>query len=504
MLRVPCRPVPRRALAVVALAVAAGVALRAWTASDLWLDEALSANIAALPVGDLLDALRRDGHPPLYYLLLHGWMAIVGEGDTAVRLLSGIFGLAALPLAWIAGRRYAGPWGGAAALVVLATSPFAIRYSTEARMYSLVMLLVLAGWLAVRQALRTPTVGWLAAVAVCAGLLALTHYWSFYLLAATALLLVVAWRRGRPQALRVLVGLACGAVLFLPWLPAFLSQAGSTGTPWGRPERPTNVLAIAFTDWGGGPNGEAQLLGAVLALLVLLAAMGRAVDDRRIELDLRTVPGARSDLAVVGITMALAIVAGYATAGAFASRYTAVVFPIVVLLAARGITAVPGDALKAGALAVVAVLGLGGGVRNTVTNRTQNGELAQYISANGAEGDVVAFCPDQLGPATTRYLADGFDGVTWPALGDPRFVDWVDYEEKGDAADPTAFAAAVHDRAGRSTVWLVWSGGYRTLDEDCETVADALRVLRPGGRAVVESGAELEHAWLYQYGPVPE
>src|SRR5919108_87158 len=40
--------------------VVVGIALRFFTTSKLWLDEALSANIASLPVGDLLvtDALR--------------------------------------------------------------------------------------------------------------------------------------------------------------------------------------------------------------------------------------------------------------------------------------------------------------------------------------------------------------------------------------------------------------------------------------------------------------
>src|SRR5918992_2870845 len=61
--------------------VALGIGLRFVSTSSLWLDEALSANISALPVGDLLEALRHDGHPPLYYLMLHGWMELVGEGD---------------------------------------------------------------------------------------------------------------------------------------------------------------------------------------------------------------------------------------------------------------------------------------------------------------------------------------------------------------------------------------------------------------------------------------
>ena len=64
-----------------AVAVATGVALRAAATSDLWVDEALTVNIAKLPVHGIFDALRHDGHPPLYYLLLHGWMSVFGQSD---------------------------------------------------------------------------------------------------------------------------------------------------------------------------------------------------------------------------------------------------------------------------------------------------------------------------------------------------------------------------------------------------------------------------------------
>ena len=56
----------------ITLAIVAGVVFRFWTTSHLWLDEAISVNIARLPLGDLPSALRADGHPPLYYGLLHG------------------------------------------------------------------------------------------------------------------------------------------------------------------------------------------------------------------------------------------------------------------------------------------------------------------------------------------------------------------------------------------------------------------------------------------------
>ena len=90
------------------VAVAAGVALRARSSSDLWLDEALSVNIARLPLRDIPAALRHDGAPPLYYVLLHLWMRLFGTSDGAVRALSGLFSVATLPVLYLAGRRVGG------------------------------------------------------------------------------------------------------------------------------------------------------------------------------------------------------------------------------------------------------------------------------------------------------------------------------------------------------------------------------------------------------------
>jgi len=67
--------------------VAVGVVLRFVAASPLWLDEALSANLADLPLGDLADALRHDGNPPLYFVILHGWTGIFGNSTGVVRAL---------------------------------------------------------------------------------------------------------------------------------------------------------------------------------------------------------------------------------------------------------------------------------------------------------------------------------------------------------------------------------------------------------------------------------
>ena len=71
---------PGWAVAAAAFAIGAGIVLRFLARSDLWFDEALTVDIAKLPLDQLRSALLRDGAPPLYYVLLHGWIRVFGSG----------------------------------------------------------------------------------------------------------------------------------------------------------------------------------------------------------------------------------------------------------------------------------------------------------------------------------------------------------------------------------------------------------------------------------------
>lgn len=104
----------------------------------LWLDEAFSVWLANHSAGDMLHWIARiDQHPPLYYLLLHGWIAILGDTPHDVRLLSVLFGTGTIPAIYLIGKRMSGAIAGLAAAVLLAISPFNIRFAQETRMYTL-------------------------------------------------------------------------------------------------------------------------------------------------------------------------------------------------------------------------------------------------------------------------------------------------------------------------------------------------------------------------------
>ena len=154
----------------ITLAIVAGVVFRFWTTSHLWLDEALSVNIA--PAAARATSPRRCGPTGTPRCTTgcstDGWRC----GVTATSPCGpwpGCSRCSALPVAWLLGRRIGGSPAAWTLTVVFALTPFAIRYGTEARMYSLVMLLVLGGRLALLRALERPTVARLAVVTAISG-----------------------------------------------------------------------------------------------------------------------------------------------------------------------------------------------------------------------------------------------------------------------------------------------------------------------------------------------
>jgi len=302
---------------------------------------------------------------------------------------------------------------------------------------------------------------------------------------------------------RVLVAIGIGSLAFVPWLSSFADQAAHTGSPWAKPIRPSTMLTITANDLGG-IGSEGQVVGFVLTMLTLLALFGIARSRHRIDLDLRTVPQVRTEVVASGLTMAIGLVAIYAAGGTYESRYAAVYVPLLLLAAAVGITRFTADWLRLVIVGVLAVGGLLGGYRNVTIERTQLGaEVVPALNEGAAAGDIVVYCPDQLGPAGTRHLRDDVITMAYPTLGPPERVDWVDYEERNDAADPDAIAQGVLARAGNQTIWLAWAGTYRTFEGQCEALNTALLRARPGGHPVVEDNGNkyFEHAWLFTFPP---
>lgn len=112
---------------------------------SLWLDEAISANVAKnYSYSDIVTKFSpADFHPPLFYLTLKAWTSVFGFSEISLRLPSIIFSLITIYLVF----RFFGFWPS----LLLAFNPLYLYYSQEARMYSLVTLLVFSAFLAFKK-----------------------------------------------------------------------------------------------------------------------------------------------------------------------------------------------------------------------------------------------------------------------------------------------------------------------------------------------------------------
>jgi mannosyltransferase len=473
-------PIGLRVAIVVVIAVA--IALRFLCRSDLWLDEALTVNVARLPVRQIGPWLRHDGAPPLYYWMMHYWIRVFGNSHMAVRSLSGVFSVATLPLAYFCGKRVGGRRTAWITVLVLATSPYAFLYATTVRMYSLEAFLVFAGILAVRRAFDRPSLGRVALVGALSALLLYTQYWGLYALAALGLFLLATVRRSpdhRVAAGRLLVAVVAGAATFAPWLPTFLYQAKHTGTPWGKPALPPTPIGQTLQDFSGGITHEGWMLLIAFVVLVFLGTFATPSSPGHIEVDFHGRGEIRGEALIGAATLVIGTSAAWAARSAFEPRYASVVFPFFVLLIARGITCFAARAVRASIVVFVVLLGFVGGVHNVDLVRTSAGDVAAILRHDAKPGDVVLYCPDQVAPAVHRLAPPGLDEVTYPRLLRPALIDWVDYTKVLRQHKPAAVAQEILARAGSHTIWYVWAPGYLTHVGVCDAVSNALAQARP-------------------------
>jgi mannosyltransferase len=368
----------RAAVAVVgalASAMAASALLRTGALdAGYWIDEAISVGIASRDLVEIPRSLRMDGSPPLYYLLLHGWMEVAGTGEVATRTLSLIFALLAVPVAWWAGAAVVDRRAGALAAAVAAGCPFLTYYAQETRMYSLVAVLSLLasasfvlGFVRGRRCHVVLLGAWLT-------LLLYTHNWALFLAGGMAVAWLTLWRAGRVDGRHgALLGAAVLA-LYAPWIPSVAFQAAHTGAPWAA--RPSPL-------W--------------LAALPLAAAL-RPRDQ-----------AGRTLLAIAAATFGLAWIATQFEP-AWSLRYFAVLLGPLVL-------ARPTAAAAAAVVSLALVASPAPAVKSNVR---------AVASASGLQaGDLVISTQPEQVPALHRYLPDGVVYLTpLGVVPDPAVVDW--------------------------------------------------------------------------------
>lgn len=168
---------------------------------SIWADELSTIyKTVELNTPQMIDYLRTDAHPPIYYLALQRWFTFFEPSTTSLRLASWIsylFGgilmtIQTFQLGQKQSNRRAWIAACLGALIVF-SSPFALRFSIEGKGYSLMVMLIAAGLLCRQNFLTSKKQCqyrkvYLAGTCLSLACASLTHYYGLFL--STSIVLI--------------------------------------------------------------------------------------------------------------------------------------------------------------------------------------------------------------------------------------------------------------------------------------------------------------------------
>lgn len=382
-----------------------------------WIDEAISVGISSHPLGQLHALLRQDGSPPLYYVLLHVWMQIFSRGEAATHVLSLIFAVLTIPVAYWGGASLFGRRVGAYAALLVAGLPFLTGYAQETRMYSLLALLSLVVAVSFVHVFVYHRRRYLPAFSLSLAAALYTHNWSLFLgLATFVAFLFCVWAEPdqRPRLWRDgAIGFGVVALLYLPWLPTLLYQSQHTGAPWALAPVIWSLSQAFYYLTGGRGASMALLLAAGSGFVALRAAGSRE----------RVTGVAAISLAILGVGTLLIAWLYAKTTPAWSGRYFGVIVGPLAVLVAMGLSRARGLGIVA--LALVCCFWVLD-PRPTSLYAKSNVAVVAHAMAHHTSATtlVLSTQPEQV--PTLAYYLPRIRNFATPlgSVPDPRVMDW--------------------------------------------------------------------------------
>lgn len=396
------------------LAVAAGVRLVGLGREAFWIDEVITFNRTGRPGLAELTDIAGTIHPPLYFLGVAQWRALVGGSEVAIRSYSVLWGLVAVIATMLFAREVGSNrrtmlWAGALAAV----SPLAVYFAQEARMYAQASTLVavsswaLLAWIN-RSGARAPAWPWAALYAVSVAAFLLTHYVGLVVVLAQGMAVAAVCRKRRDLRLFFGYGAATVAVtlLFLPWLrfvqtfrPSLYRAADLSWMPspgW------RDVVSMFTRDlvWGspglhgwGWPIAQGVSAGLAAAVVWVLWASRRRPDDSFSDATISTGHAFAAWMIVGPVVLALIISRLYHPV-LWPPRFCNLILPPTIVLAASAIDAVrrrPLRWLLPSGMFVVCVVGLA--LQHSALTKGGMRDFARAWTTLGPP-DAASFFPD--------------------------------------------------------------------------------------------------------------
>jgi len=381
-----------------------GLFLRTYclTCESVWLDEGYSILWAKQEPSEMIEAVSKDVHPPLYFLILHYWIGLFGDAEFTIRFLSVIFGFLAIFMMYRVGSLIFDRNVGIMSSLILSLSVFHIHYSQELRGYSLIVLLTLVSmyfFIRLFQERKTSTS---VLYILSSALLLYTHFFGLFVIAAQNIYLISEFMLSRkkpgPGFVRWLLLQAILFVLFLPWFGFLARQAQviQSGAFLGWLPAPTILSLITTLFVYSAYFSEFALLWVLasstfLVLMYLILSANSLMVFKTLGLRPRRLD---SDSVLLLVWLLTPIIIPFIISQFFVpvywTRFTMPASLAFYILVARGIVNISTKGIRLSIISLVIALSLiiTWGFYTTTDNE-QWREVVGYIETHGEQNDLV-------------------------------------------------------------------------------------------------------------------
>jgi mannosyltransferase len=451
------------------------------TRESLWYDEAYGVWVADMDIASLRILWDWQIEFSLYYLLLHAWIRLLGQGEFALRAFGMLAGVAAILPMYVLGKDLFGQRVGFLGALLLAVNPYHVWYSQEVRMHSWAVLLTLLSLLTFWRAVNEGRWRWWLAHALLTGLSFHVHFYIGWVVLAQDVFygLRLGWLRKRLFARetwlelrRWLLGQIIVLLLALPAVAIFLTRS-LTNNDWGwlaeRYRAPgwRDLLSL-FSAYTTGTTfvGPSVLRWAILFVFLALAGWGVVVAYGHGRVHPAKLEALGYVLVALGLPVGLLFGLGqFATV--WVARYLLLFLPTFLLLVALGLGKVRLPWLSTGLtlLLVAASLYAVSGIYRGQYKEDWRGAAA-YISARVAANDLLVLMDEEIRVPFSYYYGSGSLRIEVS-----RFADGV-------ALDKAAAEIQRKQRGGH--LWLVVShADSQGLEQRLQTVPGLRLVASP-------------------------
>lgn len=493
---------------------------------SLWFDEAATIAGSARPVGEIFALLQHvDRVHGLYYLLMHGWFAMVPVTEFWARVPSALLVAAAAAGVVVLGRQLSVRSVAIAAGVAFAVLPRATWAGIEARPYALAM--AAAVWMTVLFGTVMRRDRWWLWTAYAVALFVSAVANVFVLLVVSAHAVVLARSGPRPRlVIRWVVAVAGTVVALVPHLLAIGAQKGQVSWIW--PVGPGTMGQILGDQYfpavysgrarALGPGGDvspeqvsaaiqawtvvAPFIVVTAALAVSAVWMGKRSSDRMSE-----------DRRLVGWTAAAwifaptAAVVGYSLVGTplYQPHYLAFTTPAMAFLI--GLCAVVVGRRPRWIITILAVV-VAAAVPNYVAQRgpyakfgMDHSAVAELIAGRGGPGDCLSI-DDTAASALVEALKGGRKDAYAVLRDSGEGVGALDRDSLFASRRP--IAAWADELASCSVLWTVTDRDDVVPDhEEGERLAPGPRLEdAPAYRLPHERGFRIVARWQFNMSQV--